>query len=95
MKCTASLYIRGYRGLDVPILVSLVEHSFSVISTYQYYGKSKPEQDFPKLLNLYARGLLQLDEMITRTYPLERLQDALDDMLAGRNAKGVIVFDPE
>ena len=26
---------------------------------------------------------------------LERLQDALDDMLAGRNAKGVIVFDPE
>jgi S-(hydroxymethyl)glutathione dehydrogenase/alcohol dehydrogenase len=33
--------------------------------------------------------------MITRQYPLERLQDALDDMLAGRNAKGVIVFDPK
>ena len=57
------------------------------------YGKSMPEYDFPKILELYSRGLLLLDEMITRTYPLENLQQAFDDMMAGRNAKGVIVFD--
>jgi S-(hydroxymethyl)glutathione dehydrogenase/alcohol dehydrogenase len=31
--------------------------------------------------------------LITRTYAVEDLQEAIDDMLAGRNAKGVIVFD--
>ena len=30
--------------------------------------------------------------MITKTYPLENLQQAFDDMLTGKNAKGVIVF---
>ncbi len=57
------------------------------------YGKAMPEYDFPKILELYSRGLLLLDEMITRIYPLENLQQAFDDMMAGRNAKGVIVFE--
>ncbi|MFC7336627.1 Zn-dependent alcohol dehydrogenase [Haloferula chungangensis] len=57
------------------------------------YGKAMPEHDFPKLLELYSRGLLKLDEMITRTYKLNDLQQAFDDMMAGRNAKGVILFD--
>jgi S-(hydroxymethyl)glutathione dehydrogenase/alcohol dehydrogenase len=51
-----------------------------------------PEFDFPKLLDLYSQGALKLDELITRTYALENLQQAIDDMLAGRNAKGVVVF---
>ena len=37
MKCTASYYIRV---LDVAVVALLVEHSFLVISTYQYYEKS-------------------------------------------------------
>ncbi|MDQ8201457.1 Zn-dependent alcohol dehydrogenase [Pelagicoccus sp. SDUM812003] len=57
------------------------------------YGGAMPEYDFPRLLDLYACGKLLLDELITRKYPLERLQDAIDDMLAGRNAKGVVVFE--
>ena len=57
------------------------------------YGKARPEIDFPKIVDLYNKGVLMLDEMITRTYPLEDLQQAFDDMLAGKNAKGVIVFD--
>ena len=57
------------------------------------YGMAMPEHDFPKLMELYSRGLLKLDEMITRTYALDDLQQAFDDMMAGRNAKGVILFD--
>jgi S-(hydroxymethyl)glutathione dehydrogenase/alcohol dehydrogenase len=56
------------------------------------YGKARPEFDFPKLMDLYQRGLLMLDELVTRTYRLEALQEAIDDMLAGRNAKGVVLF---
>ncbi len=57
------------------------------------YGGCRPQIDFPKLVSLYDKGDLLLDEMITRTYPIDRLQEAFDDMLTGRNAKGVIVFD--
>jgi S-(hydroxymethyl)glutathione dehydrogenase/alcohol dehydrogenase len=57
------------------------------------YGKCSPRRDFPKLMDWYADGSLLLDEMITRTYPLADLQQGFDDMLAGRNAKGVILFD--
>ena len=34
-----------------------------------------------------------LEEMITRTYPLNDLDKAFDDLLRGKNAKGAIVFD--
>lgn len=57
------------------------------------YGGCVPERDFPRLFDHYRAGDLRLDELVTRTYPLDRLADALDDMLSGRNAKGVIVFD--
>lgn len=57
------------------------------------YGSCRPEMDFPKLEALYDKGDLLLDEMITNTYPLENLQQAFDDMLSGKNAKGVITFD--
>jgi S-(hydroxymethyl)glutathione dehydrogenase / alcohol dehydrogenase len=35
---------------------------------------------------------LILDKMVTRTYPIEDLGQAFEDMHAGKNAKGVIVF---
>jgi S-(hydroxymethyl)glutathione dehydrogenase/alcohol dehydrogenase len=57
------------------------------------YGKCRPQIDFPKIAELYDKGSMLLEEMITQTYLLEQLQDAFDDMLKGKNAKGVIVFD--
>ena len=56
------------------------------------YGSCRPEIDFPKLEALHAKGDLLLDEMITNTYTLDNLQQAFDDMLSGKNAKGVITF---
>lgn len=57
------------------------------------YGLCHAPVDFPKLLELYQRGDLLLDEMITRTYSLEQLGDAFADMHSGNNAKGVIAMD--
>jgi len=57
------------------------------------YGKCRPKIDLPAILALYDKGSLRLEEMITRTYLLTDLQQAFDDMLAGKNAKGVIVFN--
>jgi S-(hydroxymethyl)glutathione dehydrogenase/alcohol dehydrogenase len=57
------------------------------------YGGCSPARDFPKIFRHYLRGELKLDELVTRTYRLDQLGVALDDMLSGRNAKGVVVFD--
>jgi S-(hydroxymethyl)glutathione dehydrogenase / alcohol dehydrogenase len=57
------------------------------------YGDCLPSRDFPKIFDHYAKRELLLDELVTRTYPLEDLGQAFEDMLAGRLAKGVIRFD--
>lgn len=56
------------------------------------YGGCSPSRDFPRLFAHYQRGELLLDELVTRTYALEELPAAMDDMMTGRNAKGVILF---
>ena len=56
------------------------------------YGGCRPARDFPRIFGHYLDGTLQLDALITRTYGLDQLGDALSDMLDGRNAKGVIVM---
>jgi S-(hydroxymethyl)glutathione dehydrogenase/alcohol dehydrogenase len=58
-----------------------------------FYGSSRPHEDMPMLLNLYDEGKLKLDELITRTYRLDQINEAFADMEAGRNARGVILFE--
>jgi S-(hydroxymethyl)glutathione dehydrogenase/alcohol dehydrogenase len=79
-------------GIEQTISIDMNLFEWDKIYINPLYGKARPEFDFPKLMELYARGLLKLDELITRTYPIENLQQAFDDMMAGRNAKGAVVF---
>ena len=80
-------------GIEQEITIDMNLFEWDKVYINPLYGKTRPQIDFPILQNLYATGELILDEMITRTYPLEKLADAFADMHAGRNAKGVIVFD--
>jgi len=57
------------------------------------YGEANPRADIPRLLNLYRDGKLLLDETVTAEYKLNDINEAYDDMLAGRNIRGVIVHD--
>jgi S-(hydroxymethyl)glutathione dehydrogenase/alcohol dehydrogenase len=58
-----------------------------------FYGSITPRVDMPRLLQWYDQGKLKLDELITQTYRLDQINEAFADMEAGRNARGVIVFD--
>ncbi|MCB2191284.1 MAG: Zn-dependent alcohol dehydrogenase [Deltaproteobacteria bacterium] len=57
------------------------------------YGGCNTLSDIPFLLNLYKEGHLNLDDMITKEYRLEDINVAFDDMLAGKNIRGVVRFD--
>lgn len=56
------------------------------------YGTSNALVEIPKLLNMYRHGQLRLDELVTRTYTLDQINQGYEDMLAGKNIRGVIVF---
>ncbi|MFT4305478.1 MAG: NDMA-dependent alcohol dehydrogenase [Microbacterium sp.] len=59
------------------------------------FGDCNPLYDIPRLLRLYGAGELKLDELISRTYPLDRVNEAYQDLLAGRNIRGVIIHDQD
>lgn len=60
--------------------------------TGTYYGSANTARDFPLYADLYLRGLLDLEKLITRTYTLEQINEAYADMLAGEIARGAILF---
>ena len=44
----------------------------------------------PRLVAMALDGRLRIDELVTRTYALEEINVAFDDLRAGRNARGLI-----
>jgi S-(hydroxymethyl)glutathione dehydrogenase/alcohol dehydrogenase len=57
------------------------------------FGSLQPRLDIPRLLALYQGGLLKLDELVTRTYSLDQINQGYQDMRDGLNIRGVITFE--
>jgi S-(hydroxymethyl)glutathione dehydrogenase/alcohol dehydrogenase len=56
------------------------------------YGGMNPRASMPMLLSMYRSGHLKLDELVTRRYRLDQINEAIADMREGRNIRGVIEF---
>ncbi|MFI5965063.1 Zn-dependent alcohol dehydrogenase [Streptomyces asoensis] len=56
------------------------------------YGASRPQRDIALYADLYREGRLLLDELVTRTYPVEDFEKAAADAEAGRVARAVLTF---
>lgn len=54
------------------------------------YGSGQPARDVPRLVALYREGRLKLDELVTRTYALEGVNEALDALAQASGARGII-----
>jgi NDMA-dependent alcohol dehydrogenase len=57
------------------------------------FGDSNPHTDILKMLRLYQEGHLKLDELVTKRYSLDEIDQGYEDMHAGKNIRGVIVYD--
>ena len=79
-------------GIEQEISVDMRLFEWDKIYINPLYGQCQPQRDFPELVRLYKNQKIMLDELVTKTYTLNELQMAFDDMLQGKNAKGVIVF---
>ena len=93
------------RAAGTAVIVGMAHHQkeFSIPAQHfvaserrvigSFYGSCQPRVDMPKLLNLYTEGKLKLDELITKHYRLDQINEAFADMEAGENARGVILFN--
>jgi S-(hydroxymethyl)glutathione dehydrogenase / alcohol dehydrogenase len=57
-----------------------------------WYGSSNVQKDVPKLIDLYKKGDLKLDELISRTITLDEVNDAFEAMKTGEVARSVIQY---
>jgi Zn-dependent alcohol dehydrogenase len=57
------------------------------------YGSANLGRDIPRLIDLYRRGALMLDELIDRRIGLDDANEALDALARGEGARRVIVYD--
>jgi len=57
------------------------------------FGSGNPRRDIPKLLELYTQGQLDLDGLVTKTYTLDEINQGYADMNAGKNIRGVMVYE--
>lgn len=75
-----------------PINPSQIVYGEKVISG-TYYGSVRPNIDFPMLADLDLERKINLDDLISRTYRFDQINEDFALMLAGEVARGVIVFD--
>ncbi len=57
------------------------------------FGSANPMYDIQKILGLYRSGHVKLDQLVTRRYRLDEINQGYADLLAGKNIRGVIIHD--
>lgn len=78
---------------EVGIPVSLGELTlFQKRIQGSHFGASSPCSDILRQVQMYRDGKLKLDELVTRTYTLDEVAQGYEDMHAGKNIRGVVVY---
>jgi S-(hydroxymethyl)glutathione dehydrogenase/alcohol dehydrogenase len=56
------------------------------------FGGARGRTDVPKIVDWYMEGKINIDDLITHTMPLEKINDAFDLMHEGKSIRSVVVF---
>jgi S-(hydroxymethyl)glutathione dehydrogenase/alcohol dehydrogenase len=95
----AAYALTGPRGRTILVGVPRHDQDISIHSLPLHFGKvltgceggsSDPNVDIPRYLNLYAKGKLDLDRLITHRHPLSGINQALDEFRSGLIGRCVI-----
>ena len=75
--------------VSIPIMPLIFEEK---VLKGSVYGSSRPRIDIPKLMNLYRAGKLKLDELVTRTYSFDQINEAYSALERGEVARTVVLM---
>ena len=56
------------------------------------FGGARGRTDVPKIVDWYMQGKINIDDLITHTLPLEKINDAFDLMHDGESIRSVVVY---
>lgn len=90
-----TVVVTGLNRFDVPS----IQLSGALLTLFRktvkgsLFGDCNPTTDIPKILELYRSGDIKLDELITRTYTLDQVNEGYDDLIEGKNIRGIIVHE--
>lgn len=56
------------------------------------FGGARGRTDVPKIVDMYMEGRINIDDLITHTLPLEKINDAFDLMHDGKSIRSVVVY---
>lgn len=88
----SQLTITGMGNYVTPIQGGLLP-AFQKRVVGSLFGGANPLYDIPNLLGLYQAGDLKLEELVTRRYTLDEINDGYRDMLDGKTVRGVLVHE--
>jgi S-(hydroxymethyl)glutathione dehydrogenase/alcohol dehydrogenase len=77
---------------------AMAEFSPFMITRYErtvtgsFMGTTQLQTEIPKLIALYKAGILKLDELITHRFPLEKINEAIDEVVKGKALRNIIVM---
>ena len=57
------------------------------------FGGARGRTDVPRIVDWYMDGRIDIDDLITHTLPLEKINDGFDLMHAGESIRSVVVYD--
>ena len=57
------------------------------------FGSANIRKDIPRLFELYLQGQLNLDDLVTRTYTLDQINEGYEALRRGENVRGIMLFD--
>jgi S-(hydroxymethyl)glutathione dehydrogenase/alcohol dehydrogenase len=80
-------------GKRVPLDPQDLNRGKRVLGTWG--GETIPDRDIPLYARLYLEGALPLELLISHAYPLEQINDALDDLEGGRVARALLEIEPD
>lgn len=56
------------------------------------FGGARSRRDVPKIVEWYMEGRINIDDLITHTMPLERINEAFDLMRRGESIRSVVIY---
>jgi S-(hydroxymethyl)glutathione dehydrogenase/alcohol dehydrogenase len=56
------------------------------------FGGARGRTDVPKIVDWYMQGKINIDDLITHTMPLEKINDAFELMHEGKSIRSVVVY---
>ena len=95
--------LAGKGGTIVVTAVAPMTQTHSVVNLFELamwnkeikgtiFGSLNPRADIPRLLGMYRDGQLKLEELITKRYSLDEINEGYRAMRDGENLRGVIIY---